>query len=190
MKHIKLASAIAVIMGIAFAGSAVAANNSGTITFTGAVNDVTCTVKGGSGSDGGTGDFVVGLTPADASQLAAAGDIANPKRFDVQIGGPGQGTCTDGKIGAMSFETASPQIDAATGALRNVLAGEATNVQVQLADAAGTVINLADPSFSVPFTIDANNTAIIPYTAQYLAVNGAATPGLVRTDVLYKVVYN
>ena len=78
MKHIKLASAIAVIVGVAFAGSAAAANNSGTITFTGAVNDVTCTVKGGSGTDGGTGDFVVGLDPAEANELATAGDVAKP----------------------------------------------------------------------------------------------------------------
>jgi len=190
MKHFKLASAVAIAMGIAFAGAASAASsNGGTITFTGSVDDVTCTVTGGGGTDGGQGNFTVALAPAAPADLAVAGDVTKPKPFSVQIGGPGQGSCTDGKVARMSFLTSSPRIDAATGALTNALSGEAMNVQVQLTDSSG-VINLADPSYFQDSPPIANNTAVIPFTAQYLAVGGAATPGLVSTSVVYAVTYN
>ncbi|QAU24793.1 type 1 fimbrial protein [Dyella sp. M7H15-1] len=190
MKHIKLASAVAIAMGITFAGVASAASsNGGTITFTGTVADTTCTVTGGSGTDGGQGNFSVALDNTQPSDLAAAGDTSEPKAFTVQIGAPGQGSCTDGKVASMSFLTSSPRIDAATGALKNALSGEATNVQIQLTDSNGA-INLADPSYSQQSPEIANNTASIPFSAQYLAVGGAATPGLISTSVVYAVNYN
>lgn len=190
MKQIKIVSAIAVTLGLALAGSASAQSSyGGTITFTGAVSDSTCTVSGGAGTSGATGNFSVALTPVAATDLAAAGDTAGPTNFSLTIGGPGQAGCTNGNIAAISFMPSSTQIDAATGALANALSGEATNVEVQLVDAAGTVINLADPSFQATATI-ANNTATIPFTAQYLAVGGAATPGSVQTNVVYQLTYN
>ena len=191
MKHITLAAALVLALGAAGTASA-ASSAGGTITFTGVINDLTCTVKGGAGTDGGTGNFAVALDPIYASDLAAAGDIAAPKVFDVIIGGPGQGTCEDGKIASMSFLTSSPQIDAVTGALKNVLVGEATNAQIQLADDAGTAINLATPGQQWDATIGSAgpNTATLRFQAQYLAVNGPATPGLVSTNVVYAVAYN
>lgn len=190
MKHIKLASAVAIAMGIAFAGVASAASsNGGTITFTGSVDDTTCTVTGGGGTDGGQGKFTVALDAALPEDLKAAGDTAKPMPFSVQIGGPGQGSCTNGKVASMSFLTSSPRIDAATGALVNALSGEATNVQVQLTDSKGA-IDLADPSYKQDSPDIANNTAVIKFGAQYLAVGGAATPGQVSTSVVYSVTYN
>lgn len=191
MKQIKIVSAIALTLGLAIAGSASAQSSSGgTITFTGSVTDATCTVTGGTGTSGGTGNFSVALDQVDASVLAAAGDTANPKVFDVIIGGPGQGTCTDGKVASMSFLPSSIYIDAATGALSNALTGEATNTEIQLVDGTSTTpIDLRTGAYTATATI-ANNTATIPFTAQYLAVNGAATPGLVSTNVVYAVTYN
>jgi major type 1 subunit fimbrin (pilin) len=191
MKHIKLASALIVAMGIAAAGVAsAAASTGGTITFTGAVTDETCTVTGGAGTNGGTGNFTVALDPVPASALAAATDTAGNKTFEVIIGGPGQSTCVDGKVATMSFVPSSPQIDPATGALVNALSGQATNTEVQVLDGTGTAIALNDPANGVTFPAIANNTATVDFQAQYLAVNGGATAGLVSTDVLYQVVYN
>lgn len=189
MKNIKLASAVAIAMGLAFAGSA-SAQSGGTITFTGSIADATCTVSGGTGSDGGTGSFVVNLNEASPDDLMTAGDVANAKQFNVIIGGPGQTTCVDGTVATMSFVPSSPRIDAATGALTNVL--DAKNVQIQLLDGGptGMAINLADPSYSVDSPAVVNNTATIPFGAQYLAVGGGATPGGVSTSVMYSVVYN
>lgn len=191
MKSIKLASATAIALGLAFAGSA-SAQSGGTITFTGSVADATCTVSGGPGTDGGQGSFVVNLDEADPANLAADGNTTEPLQFNVIIGGVGQGSCVDGTIAAMSFLSSSPQVDAATGALRNVVGdGGAGNTQIQVLEggATGTAINLAAGTYSVNATV-ANNTATIPFGAQYLAVGGAATPGLIRTAVLYRVTYN
>ena len=190
MKFVTIASAAAALL---LATSAQAASTTGgTITFTGVVNDATCTVSGGSGTDGGTGNFAVALDPVNANLLGAAGNTANPKVFDVIIGGAGQGTCEDGKIASMSFLPSSTQIDPVTGALRNILVGEATNVQIELADDAAQAINLAVPGQSWDATIGdvAPNTGKIQFQAHYLAVNGASTPGLVNTNVVYAVVYN
>ena len=190
MKHIKLASALVVAMGLAAAGVASAQSaNGGTITFTGSVTDSTCTISGGGGTNGGTGNFTVALDSVAATDLAAAGVTANAKPFTVTIGGPGQGTCLDGKVATLSFLTSSPQIDAATGALTNALAGQATNTEIQLMDSTGAPINLADPSYSVNSPAIANNTAQINLQAQYYAT-GAATSGLVSTSVVYAIAYN
>jgi major type 1 subunit fimbrin (pilin) len=190
MKHVHLASALALVMGLAAATSAsAAAATGGTITFTGAVTDATCTVTGGVGTDGGKGNFTVALDPVEAAALPKAKKTANPKNFDVIIGGPGQGTCEDGKVATMSFLVSSPRIDAKTGALTNALADEATNVQIQLLNGDLEVIDLSKNKNAQQATI-VDNTATIPYTAQYLAVGGAATPGLVSTSVVYAVAYN
>lgn len=191
MKKIKIVSAIAITLGLAIAGSASAASSGGTITFTGTVTDATCTVSGGAGTSGDSGNFSVALDEVAASALSAAGASANPKQFNVIIGGPGQGTCEDGKVASMTFLPSSIHVDAATGALKNALAGEATNTQFQLLDGgtAGTAINLAAGSYAATATIAAN-TATIPFGVQYLAVNGAATPGLVSSNVVYAVTYN
>jgi major type 1 subunit fimbrin (pilin) len=190
MKHITLAAALVLALGAASTASA-ASSAGGTITFTGVVNDVTCTVTGGAGTDGGTGNFAVALDPVPATALATVGAVAAPKLFDVIIGGPGQGTCQDGHVATMSFLTSSPRIDAVSGALTNVLVGE-TNAQIQLADDAGVAINLATPGQSWDADIgDAGpNTATLRFRAQYLAANAAATPGLISTNVVYSVVYN
>ncbi|MNM99775.1 S-fimbrial protein subunit SfaA precursor [compost metagenome] len=191
MKYFTIASATAAALALASSAHA-ASTTGGTITFTGVVNDATCTVSGGSGTDGGTGNFSVALDPVNANLLGAAGNTANPKVFDVIIGGPGQGTCEDGKIASMSFLPSSTQVDPVTGALRNVLTGEATNVQIELADDAAQAINLAVPGQSWDATIGsvAPNTGKVQFQAHYLAVNGASTPGLVNTNVVYSVVYN
>lgn len=190
MKSIKLAPAIALICGLVATGSALAAtSNGGTINFTGSVTDATCTISGGAGTDGGTGNFSVALDPVAATVLNASGTTASPKAFSITVGGPGQSTCTDGKVANLSFLVSSPQIDAATGALKNALSGQATNTEVQVLNAAGTVINLANPGNLVSSQPIANNTTQINLQAQYYAT-AAATPGLVSTSVVYGITYN
>ena len=190
MKNMKFASAIAMAAGVLVMGNAQAqAANGGTIRITGAVTDATCTITGGAGTDGGTGNVGVALDPVAATSLAGNGDTANRKPFSLIIGGPGQGSCVDGKVARLSFNVASPRIDAATGTLTNALVGQATNTNVQMTDGTGTAINLASPANGVSSPAIANNTATINLGAQYYAT-GAATPGLVDTSVQYGVTYN
>lgn len=190
MKHIKIASAFALAFGVLAAGAAsAAASNGGTIRFTGAVTDETCTVTGGAGTDGGLGNFTVALDPVPVSALPAAQAVAGKKPFQVIIGGQGQGSCVDGKIATMTFLPSSPRIDPLTGTLSNSLTGEATNTNVQLLDSAGSAIALNIPNAGYQSQPIANNTTTLDFSAQYYAT-GAATPGLVDTSVVYAVTYN
>ena len=189
MKSIKFVSAVAMAAGILVMGSAQAQSaNGGTIRVTGSVTDATCTITGGAGTDGGTGNVGVALDPVAATALAQAGDTANRKPFNLIIGGPGQGSCVNGKIADLRFNVASPRIDAATGTLTNALADQATHTNVELTNATGTALDLASPATVISSPAIANNTATIGLGAQYYAT-GAATPGLVDTSVQYGVTY-
>jgi major type 1 subunit fimbrin (pilin) len=190
MKHIKLASAIAFVMGIAAAGSAMA--DGGTITFNGSVSDQTCIVKGGPGTDGGTGNFTVALPQTTTGELSDAGKTSSAMQpFSMQFSaGVGTGACTEGTVAHVSFLTSGPRIDPITGALSNALSGEATNTEIQLLQADGkTAINLADPTNNTDITLGANGNATLSYNARYLAT-GQATAGLISTSVVYGVTYN
>lgn len=191
MKSIKFASAIALAAGVLVMGNAQAqAANGGTIRITGAVSDTTCTITGGPGTDGGTSNVLVALDKVEATSLTAAGNVANHKPFTLVIGGPGQGSCVDGKVARLSFNIASPRVDAATGTLTNALTGQATNTNIQMTNGTSAgVINLASPANGVDSPAIAGNTAEIKLGAQYYAT-GAATPGLVDTSVQYGVTYN
>jgi major type 1 subunit fimbrin (pilin) len=191
MKNIKLGSAFAIAMGLTVASIA-SATDGGVITFHGVVSDTTCTVQGGSGTDGGVNNFSVALNGVDANVLNAAAKTANAKAFQVLIGGPDQPSCGagDGKIASMSFLASSPQVDAATGNLNNVLTSEASHVQIQLLKEDGTTaIDLRDPNKGLQSANFVNNQATLQYHAQYYAT-GAATPGLVESNVVYAVSYN
>lgn len=192
MKSIKFVSAIAMAAGVLVMGNAQAqAANGGTIRITGAVTDATCTITGGAGTDGGTGNVGVALDPVLATALAANGDRAGHKPFNLIIGGPGQGSCVDGKIADLRFNVASARIDAATGTLTNALTGQATNTNIQMTNGstgAANELNLASPATVISSPAIANNTAEIHLGAQYYAT-GAATPGLVDTSVQYGVTY-
>ncbi|GGA34514.1 fimbrial protein [Dyella nitratireducens] len=189
MKCNKIALAAALVLGLGAVGSAGAASNGGTIYFQGAVNDPTCTVSGGAGTDYGLGNFTVDLKTVSPSQFTAAGDVQNKTPFEVVIGGPGQGSCTDGKVATFSLVTVGTPVDPISGALENTLNGEATGVAVQLLDGSNKTINL-NSSYSVNSPAIANNTATIPFSAQFLSTNATVTPGLVNAHVLYGVTYN
>jgi major type 1 subunit fimbrin (pilin) len=191
MKQYQIAAAIALAMGLGFASHANAQFiNGGTITFTGVVTDDTCPVQGGSGTDGGKNNFIVALDAVNTSALAVDGAVAGKQPFDVVVGGPDSG-CNPNLVASMKFLSSSPRVDPTTGTLTNALAGEAGNTNIQLLDASDAVINLADTNNSVTLPWDvATKTAVVKYSAQYKAVGGAATAGLVSTSVVYSVAYN
>lgn len=188
MKHIKLASAIAFVLGVAAVGTA-SASTGGTITLTGSVSDATCTVSGGTGTDGGTGNFNVALDQASLADVATAGTVSHNKPFQVMIGGPGQSSCAAGTVATMGFLPSSTQIDAATGALQNALASGAKNVEIQLADSVGTAIDLTTGATQMVTVATGATQATLDYSAQYLPT-AVGTSGLISTSVVYNVDYN
>lgn len=192
MKHIKLASALVVAMGMVAVGTASAGTSGGTITFTGTVTDTTCAISGGSGTTGGKNNFTVPLDPIDQKTLNTAGN-GNQHPFNMEINEDGATDCV-AKTADFSFDIASQMIDPLTGALKNNVGKKyAVNTEIQLLNQdTGQIINLADPaSATLPtVTLDGNSKGTIKLIAQYLAPNNDAGAGAVRTNVQYNVVYN
>ncbi|MGM3278063.1 fimbrial protein [Ralstonia sp. 24A2] len=189
MKSIKFVSAVAMAAGILVMGSA-QASDGGTLTITGRVDDQTCTIRGGAGTDEGTGNIAVALEPVAAASLTKLGDQANHKPFNLVIGGPGQGSCEDGKVARLTFRTGD-SVDPVTGTLRNTIGvGGASNTNVQLTKGTATdTIDLNNPAEYIDSPVIAGNTANLRMGAQYYAT-GAATSGPVNTRVQYEVNYN
>jgi major type 1 subunit fimbrin (pilin) len=183
----KQALIIALLAAFGFAGAAQAAD--GTVTFNGQLTSVTCTVHGGA-AGAASGDFTVALPTLSTTALAAQGAVAGSTGFNIVVGGAGDTGCTDGTKASVHYEASSPLIDPASGNLNLAAGSTATNVQVQITDAgaANAPINLFTNTTSTPVVI-ANNTATLPFAAQYFAT-GAATAGTVSSNVQYSIAFN
>lgn len=151
----------------------------GTIDITGTVTDSSCTIA----VDGGTASSSVVLPTVSASTLASDGSVAGATPFTFNL----SGCPTTG--GARAFFE-STNVDQSTGFLANNSATPAGNVQVQIADASGTAIDLRDQTNNPFATFDATGNANLTYNAQYVAVGGAATAGDVDTQLVYTLEYN
>lgn len=191
MKFNALSTLAAALSLAAVVSQPVYAAADGIINFTGLVNDVTCTVEG---SPPGTGAVVknVNLGGVSAARLANAGDRANLTGFTIRIGGPGEGSCTNGRTAMVAFDPTSPAIDVATGRLN--IDGHndpsdttnAKNVQVEVTNRDGSPINVYTEKSAGVVIVD--NQAVIPLAAQMYA-SGPATEGAVKTRVGFLVVY-
>lgn len=89
----------------------------------------------------------------------------------------------------MYFE-AGPNIDTATGRLK-IASGGAANVQLQILNQDGTVIDLSKPTTAQNTTqaTVSSSAAVLQYTAQYYAT-GTVGPGNVSSTVTYSIAYN
>ncbi|WP_233838249.1 fimbrial protein [Paraburkholderia sp. ZP32-5] len=155
----------------------------GTITINGQVTAQTCTINGnGSGSN----NFTVTLLPVSTSALAAAGQRAFRKEFDVALT-----ACTPASGNVHTYFEPGPTVDTATGNLI-VAAGGATNVELGIennADDSPIVLGAADASQnSKAVAIAADGTATLKYNAVYVAT-GAATAGVANSSVMYTLIY-
>lgn len=160
----------------------------GRVTLNGSINAVTCTVKGGAGTDGSDNNFTVTMDSAPQSQLAVAGATAGDTPFSVVIGGPGEVGCTNGKVARLEFDAAASPVDTMFGRLRND-SGTAQNVLVGLLDGAGNTIDLRNNANTPTATIT-GNTATLNFVAQYYTKLVAATAGTVQTFAMYSIEYN
>lgn len=178
----------AAFVGLAALVPQLASAADGTITFKGDLADVTCTIKPGPGATGGS-DMTVQMPKISVSALAEPGKYAGSTPFSVQIGGPGEAKCADGKIARIWWETTqSPLIDTATGRLNNDVSG-AAGVQVSVFNDEGAEMNLYQNSNPSTAVIE-NNTAILKYSAQYFSNNGGIEAGTVNTSAVFSMHYN
>lgn len=188
MKSIKLASAVALVVGLAAAGSAVADTGGGYITFKGSVNASTCTISGVGGVAGTGANFTVALDPVDVAVLNTAG-TANPKSFGVQVGSSSDPNCVIQNGATMSFEKTG-YVDILTGALSNGDQNGAKDTYVQLLDSTGKALNLALGDTVAVSAVAGNGPVLVPLQAQYYTRTNQATAGAVATGVQYTVNYN
>lgn len=164
----------------------------GTITITGEIKGLTCSISGGPGTTPGAGgDFSVALLPVQVTALAATGAVAAAKPFSIMLGTGGGATCPDGTKAAILFDTTSAGINPATGNLKNLAATDpAANVEVQILDSGNSnaPVNLGSGTATTE-VVASGGTATLPFQAQYIATGGAAGAGQVDTSVRYTVIF-
>jgi major type 1 subunit fimbrin (pilin) len=199
MKNTLISTALAAVLGRAGLSPMAASAVDGTITFNGEITDVTCTITGG-GAATGTSNITVQLPTVSASAFSGDGDTAGNTPFSLILSG---NNCTDGKTAALWVETnQTPALDTTTNALVNQLSGGAGKVEVRMLNAANDqpiLLGINDyvvngqqviAANNQPAATIAGNTATLNYVAQYLAVGGVPTPGLVNTYLTYSMQYN
>ncbi|MBK0012739.1 fimbrial protein [Stenotrophomonas sp. S41] len=152
----------------------------GTITFTGKVNAKTCEINAGSSKD-----FTVNLPPVGTTALKTAGDVAGRTAFSINLT-----NCSAGKV-ATYFEP-GVTVDSSTGNLVNTATGGASNVQLQLLTANGSVVKVSGTGTLQAGTwtdVADKGAAKLDYAAQYFAT-GQSTAGDVASSVKYTIIYN
>ena len=173
MKHKLLALATAAAALTPMISSA----SDGTITFTGAVQAVTCSI--------GNPSFTVNLPTVSTSALPSNGIVAGTTRIVIAVTG-----CNSGLANANAYFESGPNVDSTTGRLKNT--GTAANVDLQLTTTSGAVIDLSKAYGSQYTGQTANivsNNVVLEYGVRYYAT-GAATAGNVASSLTYSVVYN
>jgi major type 1 subunit fimbrin (pilin) len=174
MKKILLVAAAAA--GLVSIAPAFAAD--GTININGNVTTTACKVTTTAGN------INVTLPTVTTAALAAAGATAGNQPFSINLT-----TCPSNTIVSTYFEP-GPNVDAATGNLKNTASGGAGNVQVALYNGDSTKINLnnvAGSQNSKSATI--SGAGALNYYAAYFANGAAATAGLVTTSVVFTMQY-
>ncbi|HIF9226740.1 TPA: fimbrial protein [Photobacterium damselae] len=178
-KHLLKSFKVATIVSIS-ALSTTSYASDGSIDITGLVTDKTCDIS----INGGTSDASIVLPTVSTTALATAGEVAGSTQFNMELS-----NCSADQDVRAYFE--SNNVDATTGYLSNLspaLSGGADNVQVQIANKNMEAIDLRDQTGNMWETIS-NGSALLPYNAQYVAVNGASTAGDVSTTLVYSLEY-
>jgi major type 1 subunit fimbrin (pilin) len=191
MKCNKIALATALVLGVGVAGTASA--DRGLITFTGSVTDGTCVVSGGAGTNGGTTNFTVPLDPVEVGAFGNAGTTAGLHAFNIDFSDGNGGACsglTNGNA-VFSFLASSPNVDAATGRLKNIVTAAAggSNAELQIRDSSNNVVDLSLGQNVTVTGLD-SAPASLRYAVEYYATANSTTAGGVQSDVIYNVDYN
>ncbi len=179
-----VASGVAMLSAVPMVGL----SSEGTITFTGAVTENSCTVRvNGAGSgDGAVALPVVDTTTlirASAQKSSAAGTFFNISLSACALNRADVAGNLPARV-AVYFE-AGPNVDAVTHALIN--AGT-SNVEVKLYEASGATRVGAQITPGAGQPVAGTDTWYF-YAGYSLAAAGEATAGTVTTSVTYSLVY-
>ncbi|MDJ8697383.1 type 1 fimbrial protein [Salmonella enterica] len=170
-----------------FVVSAAQAAGTGTINFTGAVNNQTCnaTVNGATG----TTAAVVTLPTVQANVLGTAGSTAGQTSFKMDV----TDCATTNPAGAgtvKAFFERGATVDS-NGRLTNTATDGAENVALELVDGTGNMaIKVGDISQNTGnFVAISGGNTTLPYAVRYYAT-GVAGAGAVTSSVTYSLIYN
>jgi major type 1 subunit fimbrin (pilin) len=146
------------------------------INITGELTETTCVINGS------TGPAVQNITLPTLSKSSLTGAASWSGRVPVTF----TFTDCDASTATATFENGTNiSVD---GNMKNLATDTpATNVEVQLLNAAGTVLNLASDTVATPI---ANETGALKFFAQYYSKDGAATAGKVVSHVEFSMNYN
>ncbi|MBL5902964.1 fimbrial protein [Serratia fonticola] len=170
---------LAAVIGMTFAGSALAAD--GTITINGTITDTTCDISVNNQSK----DATVTLPTISISALPTVGATAGATPFSIALTNCAGATLNT----ASTFFEAGAYVEQSTGRLNNSASGTATNVQVQLLNANLGSIMAGSAHSQGDVVVDiSSGGGVMNYFAQYYA-NGTVTPGTVNTQVDYTIIY-
>jgi len=178
--NLKVMTSALLLAGLA-APSAFA--STGTISFTGSITNVTCSVNGG--TENGGPDFTVDIGAVSAGDFADVGDVSGRIGFRIYIGKDGETACAnDTKVWA-TFENGAT-VDAG-GGLK--VTGGASGVRIRLFDKNNDPIDiLGNNQNNGVKEVVQNNQAILVYGAGYEST-GTVVAGGANSSVVYTVRY-
>ncbi len=176
MKAISIKTALATLILAGLASNAFAYDAQ--INITGELTESTCLINGASSPAVKN----VILPTLSKSALTGASSWAGRVPVTFELTG-----CDVGTTGATATFENGPNISA-DGNMKNLATvTPATNVEVQLLNAAGTVINLASDTVATPIV---NETGVLQFYAQYFSKDGSASAGQVVSHVEFSMNYN
>ncbi|AHG18671.1 hypothetical protein Z042_02905 [Chania multitudinisentens RB-25] len=148
------------------------------INITGELTESTCLINGANSP----AIKDVTLPTLSKTALTGAGSWAGRVPVSFQLSG-----CDVSTTGATATFENGPNISA-DGNMKNLAAtNAATNVEVQLLNSEGTVLNLASDTVTTPI---ADEAGTLQFFVQYFSKDGGATAGQVVSHVEFSMNYN
>jgi major type 1 subunit fimbrin (pilin) len=192
MKKLLLpALSLAAVVGMAALSNTARAHD-GTLTFSGSITDITCTVS----VNAGTADATITLPPLSTAAFPAAGTVGGgqPIRFQITNCASASGGAL-GRVAAHFDRTNTNIVRTGTyaGTLANTTTtGAAANVNLQLLDHqnGNRPINLSLANLETGVAIDNQGDANLLYFVEYISTAAAVTPGAVTSMISYDLTYN
>ncbi|HBE9177233.1 TPA: type 1 fimbrial protein [Serratia fonticola] len=176
MKAISIKTALATLILAGLASNAFAYDAQ--INITGELTESTCLINGASSPAVKN----VTLPTLSKSALTGAGSWAGRVPVTFELSG-----CDVGTTGATATFENGPNISA-EGNMKNLAStNAATNVEVQLLDAAGTALNLASDTVTTSIV---GEEGTLKFFAQYYSKDGGASAGQVVSHVELSMNYN
>lgn len=160
--------------------SAVASD--GTITFTGEITNISCSVSG----EGGVGpDFTVPMAGVDGSKFTGVGTRVGETGFRLYVGKDGETSCAPGTTVWASFDPDSGLTDPNTGMVKLAASSTASGVQFRLMNENQDLIDIWGDQKVVKKVVGANNQTILAHVVAFEQTEAAVAPGKATGSVKY-----